>query len=285
MISAADVKSLRDKTGAGMADCKKALEEAAGDMQGAIEWLRKRGAASVAKRADREANEGIVVAKTSADGHIAAMVEVNCETDFVARNEEFVAFANAICDAILAKDYTNEEELWEAPAADGKTLGNVRDEILAKFSERIGLRRYERIATNGSITDYNHAGSRLGVLVEFDGPSLTDAVKPLTRDIAMQIAAMQPMFVDRSAVDQTTLAKELEIYKQAAIEEGKKEDIAERIAQGKLGKFYEEQVLIEQTFVKDPSRKVSDVVTEIGKISGGDVKVVRFHRYNLGESV
>lgn len=285
MISAADVKSLRDKTGAGMADCKKALEEAAGDMQGAIEWLRKRGAASVAKRADREANEGIVVAKTSADGHIAAMVEVNCETDFVARNDEFVAFANAICDAILAKEYANEDELWEAPAGDGKTLGNVRDEILAKFSERIGLRRYERIATSGTITDYNHAGSRLGVLVEFDGSALTDAAKPLTRDVAMQIAAMQPMFVDRSAVDQGTLAKELEIYKQAAIEEGKKEDIAERIAQGKLGKFYEEQVLIEQTFVKDPSRKVSDVIAEIGKVSGGDVKVVRFHRYNLGESV
>lgn len=283
MTSAADVKALRDKTGAGMADCKKALDESNGDMQAAIEWLRKRGAASASKRADREAKEGIVVAKTSADGTVAAMVEVNCETDFVARNEEFVNFANAICDTILAQDIKNEDELWTITVGD-KTLGNFRDEILAKFSERIELRRFERIVTNGHITDYTHAGSRLGVLVEFGGAKLGDNTKPLTRDIAMQIAAMQPMFVDRSQVDSSTLEKELEIYKQQAIQEGKKEDIAERIAQGKLGKFYEEQVLIEQTFVKDPNRKVSDVVAEIGKVSGGDVKVVRFHRFNLGEN-
>lgn len=283
MTSAADVKALRDKTGAGMADCKKALDESNGDMQAAIEWLRKRGAASASKRADREAKEGIVVAKTSADGTIAAMVEVNCETDFVARNEEFVNFANAICDTILAQDIKNEDELWNITVGD-KTLGNFRDEILAKFSERIELRRFERIVTNGHITDYTHAGSRLGVLVEFDGAKPADAAKALTRDIAMQIAAMQPMFVDRSQVDSSTLEKELEIYKQQAIQEGKKEDIAERIAQGKLGKFYEESVLIEQTFVKDPNRKVSDVVAEIGKVSGGDVKVVRFRRFNLGEN-
>lgn len=283
MTSAADVKALRDKTGAGMADCKKALDESNGDMQAAIEWLRKRGAASASKRADREAKEGIVVAKTSADGTVAAMVEVNCETDFVARNEEFVNFANAICDTILAQDIKNEDELWTITVGD-KTLGNFRDEILAKFSERIELRRFERIVTNGHITDYTHAGSRLGVLVEFEGANMGDNTKPLTRDIAMQIAAMQPMFVDRSQVDSSTLEKELEIYKQQAIQEGKKEDIAERIAQGKLGKFYEEQVLIEQTFVKDPNRKVSDVVAEIGKVSGGDVKVVRFHRFNLGEN-
>ncbi len=284
-ITAADVKNLRDKTGAGMADCKRALDEAEGDMQGAIEWLRKRGAASASKRADRAANEGIVVAKTTPDGRVAAMIELNCETDFVARNEEFVSFANKICDAVLAQNLPNEDALWELPAGDGKTLGNLKDEILAKFSERIELRRFERIETNGHITDYTHAGSRLGVLVEFDGLSAIDSAKPLTRDVAMQIAAMQPMFVDRSQVDNTTLDKELEIYKQQALQEGKKEEIAERIAQGKLSKFYEEQVLIEQTFVKDPSRKVSDVVAEISKVAGGDVKVVRFHRYNLGESV
>lgn len=282
MISAQDVKELREKTGAGMADCKKALEEAGGNMQEAIEWLRKRGAASVAKRADRDANEGIVLAKTSADGMTAAMVEVNCETDFVARNDEFVSFANAICDAILAAPIASEDELWTKEVG-GKSLGNLRDEILAKFSEKIGLRRWERITTNGHITEYNHAGSRLGVLVVFDGAQGSEAVKPLTRDVAMQVAAMQPMFVDRSQVDQGVLAKELEIYKQQAIEEGKKEDIAERIAQGRLGKFYEEQVLIEQTFVKDPSKKVGDIVAEIAKLSGGDVKVTSFVRFNLGD--
>lgn len=284
MISAQTVKELREKTGAGMADCKKALEEAGGEMEAAIEWLRKRGAASVAKRADRDANEGTVIVKTSTDGKTAAIVEVNCETDFVARNEEFVAFANAICDAVVAKPISSEDEIW-ATEVGGKSLANLRDEILAKFSEKIGLRRWERITTNGHITEYTHAGNRLGVLVEFDAPVTADAAKPMTRDVAMQVAAMQPMFVDRSKVDQATLAKELEIYKQAAIEEGKKEDIAERIAQGKLGKFYEEQVLIEQTFVKDPSKKISDVVAEIGKINGADVKVVNFVRFNLGDKI
>lgn len=282
-ISASLVKDLRDKTGAGMADCKKALEESQGDMEGAIEWLRKRGAASIAKRADREANEGIVVALTSVDGKTAAIVELNCETDFVARNEEFVAFANTIAQSLLANDVADEDALWALPTDGGKTLGNYKDEILAKFSEKIGLRRFERIVTNGHIVDYVHAGSRLGVLVEFEGAGVSETARPMARDIALQVAAMQPQFVDRTQVDQTTLAKELEIYRQAAIQEGKKEDIAERIAQGRLGKFYEETVLIEQTFVKDPSRKVSDVLSEIGKAAGGDVKVVSFRRFNIGE--
>lgn len=284
MITAQTVKELREKTGAGMADCKKALEEAGGDMQAAIEWLRKRGAASVAKRADREANEGIVLAKTSADGKIGAIVEVNCETDFVGRNEEFVAFANAICVAVLSTPYASEDELWNA-THDGKTLANLRDEILAKFSEKIGLRRYARVATDGFVTDYNHAGSRLGVLIEFAGTSGADDLKPHMRDVAMQIAAMQPLVVERSQVDTSMLEKEIEIYKQQAIQEGKKEDIAERIAQGRLGKFYEENVLLEQVFVKDSSKKVSDVVAEISKVAGADVKVVSFLRYNLGDKI
>jgi elongation factor Ts len=284
MITAQTVKELREKTGAGMADCKKALEEAGGDMQAAIEWLRKRGAASVAKRADRDANEGIVIAKTSADGKVGAIVEVNCETDFVGRNEEFVAFANAICDAVLATPYASEDELWNA-SHDGKTLANLRDEILAKFSEKIGLRRYARVAADGYITDYNHAGSRLGVLIQFSGTNGSDDLKPHMRDVAMQIAAMQPLVVERSQVDTSMLEKEIEIYKQQAIQEGKKEDIAERIAQGRLGKFYEENVLLEQVFVKDSGRKVSDVVAEISKVAGSDVKVVSFLRYNLGDKI
>jgi elongation factor Ts len=283
MISAADVKNLRDKTGAGMADCKKALDESNGDMELAIEWLRKRGAASAAKRADRDAKEGIVVAKTNADGTVAAMVEVNCETDFVARNEEFVAFANTICDAVLANDVADVDAIWGL-SQNGKSLSEYRDEILAKFSERIGLSRFERVTTSGHITDYTHAGSRLGVLVEFNGTKPSAESLPMTRDIAMQIAAMQPQFVNRDQVDQGTLDKELEIYRQQAIQEGKKEDIATRIAEGKLTKFYEESVLIEQTFVKDPKKKISDVIAEISKSSGGDVQVVKFHRFNLGES-
>lgn len=284
MITAQTVKELREKTGAGMADCKKALEEAGGDMQAAVEWLRKRGAASVAKRADRDANEGIVIAKTTADGKVGAIVEVNCETDFVGRNEEFVAFANAICDAVLSTSFASEDDLWNA-THEGKTLGNLRDEILAKFSEKIGLRRYARVATDGFVTDYNHAGSRLGVLIDFSGTNGSDDLKPQMRDVAMQIAAMQPLVVERSQVDTSTLEKEIEIYKQQAIQEGKKEDIAERIAQGRLGKFYEENVLLEQVFVKDSGKKVSDVVAEISKVAGADVKVVSFLRYNLGDKI
>jgi elongation factor Ts len=280
MITPQTVKELREKTGAGMADCKKALEESAGDISQAIDWLRKRGAASIAKRADRDANEGIVLSKSNADASVAAIVEINCETDFVARNEEFVAFANAVADVVLAQDVPTEDALWATQVGD-KTLGNLKDEILAKFSEKIELRRFERIVTNGFIADYVHAGSRLAVLVEFSGENPGDAAKGITRDVAMQIAAMQPMFVDRSQVNQDVLNKELEIYKQQALEEGKKEDIAERIAQGRLSKFYEEQVLIEQTFVKDSSRKVQDVVNQLGN----DVKVVSFRRYNLGEKV
>ena len=283
MVSAADVKALRDKTGAGMADCKKALEEANGDMEQAIDVLRKRGAATAAKRSDKAANEGIVVTRRSDDGKTAAMVEVNCETDFVARNAEFTAFADAIANGVLESDPKSEDELWALPF-ENRTLAEYRDEILAKFSERIGVNRFERVTTSGHITEYIHAGSRLGVLVELDGTKPSEDAMPLVRDLAMQVAAMQPAFVSREEVDDQTLAKEREIYKQQAIEEGKKEDIAERIAEGKLGKYYEENVLVEQTFVKDPKRKVSDIVTEISKKSGGDVKVVRFHRFNLGET-
>jgi elongation factor Ts len=281
-ISASLVKELRDTSGAGMADCKRALEESNGDIEGAIEWLRKRGAASIAKRADRDANEGMVVVRTSADGKIASIVEVNCETDFVARNEEFVNFANAIADAVLANDVATEDDIW-AVSLGSKTLGNLKDEILAKFSEKIGLRRFSRIQTTGHIMDYTHAGSRLGVLVEFDGPTIPEEARPIARDVAMQVAAMQPRYVRRDQVDSTTLDKEAEIYRTQAIQEGKNPDIAERIAQGRIGKFYEETVLIEQTFVKDPSRKVVDVVADIAKAAGGTITVQSFLRYNIGE--
>jgi len=279
-VTALMVKDLRDKTGAGMADCKKALDEASGDMDAAIDALRKRGAATVAKRADRDANEGIVIAKTTADNKTAVLIEVNCETDFVARNEEFIAFAHAIADGVLNSNVTTEDEIWALPA-DGKTLGNLKDEILAKFSEKIGLRRFERISTNGFISDYVHAGNRLAVVVDFTNG--VESAKPLTRDVAMQVAAMQPLFVDRDSVNTEAIEKEIEIYKQAAIQEGKKEDIAERIAKGKLEKFYQEQCLVEQTFVKDPSKTIADVLKEIGSLAGGDVKVTAFRRYFLGE--
>jgi elongation factor Ts len=277
MISLDLVKQLREKTGAGMADCKKALEESGGDMNGAIEYLRKKGAASAAKRADRVAKEGVVWAVTSPDGKRAAIIEVNCETDFVARNEEFVSFARAVADAVLATGATDGDALWNY-SLDGKTLGNLRDEVLAKFNERIELRRAEFFQTSGVLTIYNHFGNRLSVVLEANADLPSD--HPLLRDIAMQIAAMNPQFVSRDNVPQETIAKELEISMEQAINEGKKPEIAERIAHGRLEKFFQEQCLIEQTFVKDDGKTVGNVVKSLGE----GVRIVRFVRYALGES-
>jgi elongation factor Ts len=277
MISLDLVKQLREKTGAGMADCKKALEESGGDMNGAIEYLRKKGAASAAKRADRVAKEGVVWAVTTPDGKRAAIIEVNCETDFVARNEEFVSFARAVADAVLATGATDGDALWNY-SLDGKTLGNLRDEVLAKFNERIELRRAEFFQTSGVLTIYNHFGNRLSVVLEANADLPSD--HPLLRDIAMQIAAMNPQFVSRDDVPQETIAKELEISKEQAINEGKKPEIAERIAHGRLEKFFQEQCLVEQTFVKDDGKTVGDVVKSLGE----GVRIVRFVRYALGES-
>jgi elongation factor Ts len=281
-ISALLVKELRDKTGAGMADCKKALTESDGDMKVAIEILRKKGAASAAKRADRSAKEGIIVSKTSADGKKAAIVEINCETDFVARNAEFVNFADASVEAILNNKVSTLEELSGLKVGED-TLGGKFNEILAKFSENISIRRFERFESNGFIGDYIHAGSKLAVLVEVNAADLNDKAKLLLRDIAMQIAAMKPDFIDRSVVPQEVLAKEIEIYKQQAIDQGKKEDIADRIAQGRLDKFYQEQCLVEQVFVKDSAKTIADVIKEISKEAGAEVKVTMFRRYFLGE--
>jgi len=281
MVTAQMVKDLRDKTGAGMADCKKALDEANGDMSAAIDVLRKRGAASAAKRADRSTNEGLIVAKTSADNKSAAIVEINCETDFVARNEEFMEFASQIGDAVLAHNYTSVDEIL-AVNIGGKTLGDLYNEMLAKFSERIGIKRFTRIETSsGTIASYIHAGSKLAVLLEINAVANEKGLA-LMRDIAMQVAAMNPMFIDRSTVNTEAIDKEIEIYREQAILEGKKPEIADRVATGRLEKFYQEQCLVEQSFVKDSSKTINDVVKEISAEVGSDVKILSFYRYFLG---
>lgn len=265
-------------TGAGMADCKKALEEANGDVNEAIEVLRKRGAASAAKRADRSTNEGLVIAKTQDNGKLAAMVEINCETDFVARNEEFVEFVETLASGVLEHNPASQEALLAISLGD-KTIGDYVNEILAKFSERVIINRFERIATDGYAMAYMHPGNKLGVLVEFSAAPASDDARSLMRDIAMQVAAMNPLFTNREHVDQATLDKEKEIYREQALQEGKKEEIAERVANGRVEKFYQESCLIEQTFVKDSGKTITDVLKEIGP----DVTVVRFLRFHLGD--
>ena len=276
------VKDLRDKTGAGMADCKKALDESQGNMEEAIEILRKRGAASAAKRADRSANEGIIIAKTSPDGSKSVIVEVNCETDFVARNEEFVKYAEEIANALLNNDVKDEESLM-AVNIGGKTLLDLHNEILAKFSEKIGVKRFEVIKAEGFVADYIHAGSRLGVLVETNIKNAVEEAKALLRDIAMQIAAMNPGYVKREDVQTGALEKEIEIYRDKAIQEGKNPEIADRIAKGQIEKFYQEQCLLEQSFVKDSKKTVNDILNEIAKLTGEQASVLSFRRYFLGE--
>ncbi|MCS6999698.1 MAG: translation elongation factor Ts [Bacteroidota bacterium] len=277
MVTLDMVKQLREKTGAPMGDCKKALEQSGGDMESAIEFLRKKGAASAAKRADRVANEGMVYAVVSADGKQAAIVEVNCETDFVGRNEQFGAFVRAIADAILATGAVSGETLWNYSLGD-KTLGNLRDETLLKFNERIELRRAEYLQTTGTLTAYNHAGNRLAVVVEVNATIPPDT--QLLRDLAMQIAAMNPQYISREDVPAEVVAKELEIGTEQALQDGKKPEIAERIARGRLEKFYQEQCLLEQMFVKDSAKTVADVVKQLGE----GVAIVRFLRYALGEA-
>ncbi|MES2764575.1 MAG: translation elongation factor Ts [Bacteroidota bacterium] len=277
------VKDLREKTGAGMADCKKALEESGGELQGAIEYLRKKGAATVAKRSDRSANEGLVVTKTTPDGMTAVIAEVNCETDFVARNEEFVAFVDQLAQSLLNARQHDMENIWDINAGTG-TLKDMHNDILAKFSEKIELRRHERMQTDGFIADYIHTGNRLGVLVEIDAPNPNDKVRTYMRDIAMQIAAMNPMFANREQVTEAIIEKEKEIYRQQAEQEGKKPEIAERVAAGRLEKFYQENCLVEQSFVKDSTKTVNEVLQDISKEMGREVKIRGFKRFMLGES-
>lgn len=280
------VKELREMTGAGMGDCKNALVEANGDKKEAIEILRKKGAASAAKRASKAANEGLVLTKTSTDYNKAVIVEVNCETDFVARNEEFVKYVETVRDAYFANDVKSIDDLMNV-SVNSDTIQGKHNEILAKFSENISLRRYDKISTNnGYIVDYIHGGNKLAVLVEFEGTSkITENARNKSREIAMQIAAMNPRFVDRSEVDSQTLAKEKEIYTQVAIDEGKKPEIAERIAQGKLDKFFSEFCLNEQSFVKNPNLIIRDVVKEISTELGSEIKVKSFRRFALGEAI
>jgi elongation factor Ts len=266
-----------------MADCKKALDEAQGDMQEAVEILRKRGAASAAKRADRSANEGIVIAKTSADGSKSVILEVNCETDFVARNEEFVKYADELADALLNSDAKDEESLMAINIGD-KTLGDLHNEILAKFSEKIGVKRFERrITSTGTVASYIHAGSKLGVLIETTAPVRSESGLALLRDIAMQVAAMKPLYTDRSNVNTEAIEKEIEIYKEQAVNEGKKPEIAEKIATGRLEKYYQENCLVEQAFVKDGNKTIKDVLKDISATEGNEVNLVSFTRYFLGE--
>lgn len=274
-ITSEIVKKLRDKTGAGMMDCKKALEETAGDMEAAIDYLRKKGAATAEKRADRVANQGMVVAKLSDDRTKGAIVEVNCETDFVARGDDFSAFARTVADIVFANAPASIEALNELPYDDGKKVGEMLMELTGRIGEKLQVKQFDVvIAGAGFLESYIHMGAKIGVLVELNAENTPDNVR-LARDIAMQVAAMSPIVVSRDAVDKETIDRETSIYREQAKMEGKPEHIADKIATGRLEKFYQEFVLLEQSYIKDAGKAIKDLLS-------ANVTIQQFKRYQLG---
>jgi elongation factor Ts len=283
-ITSEIIKKLRDKTGAGMMDCKRALEASNGDMEAAIEYLRKKGAAVAQKRADRSATEGMIVTRVSADGKLGVVVEVNCETDFVGKSEDFSEFAALVAEVVARHRPANMDTLHGHTSSAGRKIAEHLHDLLAKVGEKIEIRRFDVVESpDGVVSCYTHLGHKIGVLVEFTGLKVEDAVQGPGRDIAMQVAAMNPTVVGRDQIDKTTIDHELEIYRTQAKNEGKKEQVIDRIAMGKLEKFYQEVCLLEQTFIKDPGKTVKDVLAEAGKAAGTTPTVRRFLRFHLGE--
>lgn len=274
-ISASDVNKLRQMTGAGMMDCKKALTESNGDFDAAVDYLRKKGAKVSAARADREAKEGAVIAKTNANHQTGVMVQLSCETDFVAKNEDFVKFANQLADMALANNCADVDALKALPM-EGLTVGDKITEQVGKIGEKIDVVKYE-IMHGENIVAYIHGANRLGVLVSLNKPS-TEANAIAGKDVAMQVAALNPVAVDKGDVDPSMIAREIEIGKEQARAEGKPEAMLEKIAEGKLGKFYKESTLLNQEFVKDSSKTISQMLDGVEK----GLSVVAFKRVALG---
>jgi len=259
-ISASDVNKLRQQTGAGMMDCRKALTESNGDFEGAIDYLRKKGQKVAANRSDREAKEGVVIAKASSDYKYGVIVNLSSETDFVAKNEEFVQFAQKIADIALETKTTTVEDL-KAASMDGANVGEKLLEMVAKIGEKIDIIRFEQVSAE-AVIPYIHAGYRIGVLVGMN-KTANDAVVAAGRDVAMQIAAMNPIAVDSDSVSPEMIEREKAIAVEQVMAEGKTGDMAEKIAMGKLNKFFKESTLLPQAFVKDNGKSVADYLKSV----------------------
>jgi elongation factor Ts len=273
-ISAQDINKLRQATGAGMMDCRKALTETNGDFEAAIDWLRKQGQKVAAKRSDREAKEGVVIAKTTADNKTGMVVCVSCETDFVSKNADFVAFGQSIADAAVAGNVNSLDELLACKIGD-LSIAQMVDEKLATIGEKIGVTKFQRVDAP-YVASYIHGAYRIGVLVGLDKPAAEAG-----KDIAMQIAALNPVAVDAASVPADVIAREkdiiMELMKQDPKMAGKPDEMLAKIAEGKMGAFFKEQTLTAQAFVKDAGKTVADYLKE-----SGDVKVTEFKRVALG---
>ena len=274
-ITAQDINKLRQATGAGMMDCRKALTETGGDFEAAIDWLRKQGQKVAAKRSDREAKEGVVIAKTTADNKTGFIVAISCETDFVSKNSDFVAFAQSIADAAVANDVKSAEEL-SAVEIGGSKVSDLIDDKLTSIGEKIGISRFERVEAP-YVASYIHGAYRMGVLV-----GLTNDAPEVGKDVAMQIAAMNPVAVDADSVPADVVTRERDIVmdqmKQDPKMAGKPDEMLSKIAEGKLNSFFKESTLLAQPFVKDSSKSVGEYV----KSAGSDLKVTEFKRVAIG---
>jgi elongation factor Ts len=288
------VKQLREMTGAGMLDCKKALEEAGGDIEKAKEILRKKGLAKAAKKASRETKEGLVVA--AGDKKKGVLLEVNCETDFVARNDVFQGYVNKIAELIANSDkFANVglgdvEELKRTEIEPGKDVDTFVKEAIAKIGENIQIKRFARFDAEepgATVATYIHPPGRIGAIVEVvcEPPELCERpeVQELIKDILLQIAAMRPEYLTPEEIPAEVIQKEKEIYMEQARKEGKPEHILERIAEGKLKKFYQEKTLLEQPFIKDDKKSIGKLIEEVAKQAGGKIRVKRFARFELGQ--
>ena len=270
-ITAQDINKLRQTTGAGMMDCRKALTESNGDFEAAIDWLRKQGQKVAAKRSDREAKEGVVIAQTTADHTSGIVVLISCETDFVSKNADFVAFAQSIADAAIANNVNTAEELNEV-TLNGAKVSDLINDKLAAIGEKIALTRFERVNAP-YVASYIHGANRMGVLV-----GLSKEAAEAGKDVAMQIAAMNPIAVDESSVSADLIAREKEIAIEQIKAEGKPAEMAEKIAVGKVNKFFKENTLMAQAFVKDNSKSVAEYLKSVD----ADLKVSEFKRVALG---
>jgi elongation factor Ts len=272
-ISAQDINKLRQMTGAGMMDCRKALTETNGDFEAAIDWLRKQGQKVAAKRSDREAKEGVIIAQTTVDNKTGLIVCVSCETDFVSKNADFIAFTQSIADAAIAGNVKSAQELNEV-TINGVKIAELINDKLASIGEKIGISKFERVDAP-FVSAYIHGGYRMGVLV-----GLSKEAKEAGKDVAMQIAAMNPVAVDAASVPAATIAREkdiiVELMKQDPKMAGKTDDMLAKIADGKMGAFFKEQTLLAQAFVKDAGKSVGDYLKEAG------VTVTEFKRVALG---
>ena len=276
MITAALVKELREKTGAGMMDCKKVLTETDGDLEKASELLRERGIAKAAKKSGRVAAEGLVEAFVTEDGKVGAVVEVNAETDFVAKNEEFKTFVLNLAKQVVEKNPKTVEELLAQDSIEvpGKTVNEVLVDKIATIGENMNIRRFERFESEGLVEKYIHGDGKIAVLV-----NMKKGNKEVARDVCMQIAAARPEYLDEASVPADRLEKEKEILKAQTMNEGKPEAIAEKIVQGRIRKFFEEICLVDQAFVKNPDIKISQLLKE------NDSEVAGFARFEKGEGI